>query len=134
MNYEEARKLMKTARNPAKGKPIGNNTRLYFTESTFREDYYSVRLHGNEILRIYKDRFVPSDAGWQTVTTKARLNDLMPIGGVYQRDWNWYYTIGDATYDWGDVFFVSTRDDNYGEVMLCSTHPKWPSQVKEVEA
>ena len=29
MNYEEALALMKTAKNPIKGKPIANNTRLY---------------------------------------------------------------------------------------------------------
>jgi subtilase family serine protease len=140
MNYEQARKTMKNARNPAKGKPIGNNTRLFFENPVGwgrpfgYESYYSVRLHGNEILRIYSDRFIPMDAGWKTVTTKARLNDLMPIGGIHQKNFDWYYTIGDTTYDWGDVYFVSTRDDNYGEVMLYSTHPKWPSQVQEVEA
>ena len=135
MKYEEARRLMKTARNPMKGKPIGNNTRLHFTDpGVGYESYYSVRLHGNEILRIYSDRFVPSDAGWRTVTTKARLNDFMTIGTVHQRNWDWYLTIGDTEYDWDDVYFVSTRDDNYGEVMLYSTHPKWPSQVQEVTA
>jgi len=135
MKYEEATRLMKTARNPMKGKPIGNNTRLYYENpGVGYEPFYFVRLHGNEILRIYKDRFIPLDAGWKTVTTKARLNDLMPIGSVYQRDWDWYLTIGDTTYDWDDVYFVSTRDENYGEVMLYSTHPKWPSQVQEVEA
>ena len=135
MNYEQARKIMKTARNPAKGKPIGNNTRLYYEDpGVGYESYYSVRLHGNEILKIYKDRFIPMDAGWRTVTTKARLNDFMPVGYVYQRNWDWYLTIGDTTYDWGDVCFVSTRDVNYGEVMLYSTHPKWPSQVQEVTA
>ena len=131
MNYEQARKTMKTARNPAKGKPIGNNTRLYYNEFA---DCYSVRLHGNEILKIFPDRFVPMDAGWRTVTTKARLNDLMPMGTVFQKDWDWYLTIGDTTYDWGDVAFVSTRNVNYGEVMLYSTHPKWPSQLQEVTA
>ena len=140
MNYEEARKIMDKARehwkhDPAKGKVIGNNTRLYFEDpGVGYESFYSVRLHGNEILRIYPDRFVPMDAGWKTVTTKARLNDLMPMGNVYQRNWEWYLTIGDATYDWNDVYFVSTRDENYGEAMLYSTHPKWPSQVQEVEA
>ena len=135
MKYEEARRLMKTARNPMKGKPIGNNTRLYYEDPGIgHESYYSVCLHGNEILKIYSDRFVPSDAGWKTFTTKARLNDFMPMGSVYQRNWDWYLTIGDTTYDWDDVYFVSTRDENYGEVMLYSTHPKWPSQVQEVEA
>ena len=131
MNYEQAREIMKTARNPATGKPIANNTRLYYNEFA---DCYSVRLHRNEILKIFPDRFVPMDAGWRTVTTKARLNDFMPMGTVYQKDWDWYLTIGDTTYDWGDVCFVSTRDVNYGEVMLYSTHPKWPSQVQEVTA
>ena len=127
MDYEQARKTMKTARNPAKGKPIGYKTRLYYNEFA---DCYSVHLFGNEILKIFPDRFVPMDAGWRTVTTKARLNDLMPMGTVYQRNWDWYMTIGDTTYDWGDVYFVSTLDENYGQVMLYSTHPKWPSQVR----
>ena len=131
MRNEQARKMMKTARDAARGKPIGNNTRLYCNGFT---DCYSVHLHGNEILRIYSDRFIPMDAGWRTVTTKARLNDLMPIGRVHQKNHVWYYTIGDTTYDWEDVYFVSLRDGNYGEVMLYSTHPKWPSRVQEVEA
>lgn len=131
MNYEQAIKIMKTARNPAEGKPIANNTRLYYHEFL---DCYTVRLHWNTILRIYPDRFEPSDAGWRTVTTKARLNDLMPIGRIHQKNHVWYYTIGDATYDWGDVYFISMRDENYGEVMLYSTYPKWPSQVQEVTA
>lgn len=135
MNYEQARKTMKTARNPAKGKPIGNNTRLHFMNpGVGYESYYSVRLHGNEILRIYSDRFFPSDAGWKTVTTKARLNEHMPIGQIHQKSRVWYLTIGDTEYDWDDVYFVSTRNENYGEVMLYSTHPKWPSQVQEVTA
>ena len=135
MEYKDARRMMKTARNPAKGKPIGNNTRLYFENpGVGYESYYSVRLHGNEILRIYSDRFIPMDAGWRTILTKKRLNQLMPIGQIHQKNHAWYLTIGDTTYDWGDVYFVSLRNENYGEVMLYSTHPKWPSQVQEVEA
>ena len=130
MDYEQARETMKTARNPAKGKPIGYKTRLYYNKFA---DCYLVRLFGNEILKIFPDRFEPSDAGWRTLTTKARLNDLMPMGRLFQRNWDWYLTIGDTTYDWEDVAFVSTLDENYGEVMLYSTLPKWPSQVQEIE-
>ena len=127
MKYEEARRLMKTARNPAKGKPIGNNTRLFevitrpadpMNPSAGYESYYSVRLHGNEILRIHEDRFVPNAAGWYTVTTKARLNEHMEVGRVFQRNWDWYFTTGDTNYEWRDMFFVSTRDENYGEDIL----------------
>ena len=137
MNYEQARETMKSARNPAKGKPIGNNTRLYEIENSLMLDTggiggYEIRLHGNVIMRIYRHHVEPSDAGWRTVTTKARLNEHMPIGRIHQKDFTWYYTIGDTTYDWGDVYFISTRDDNYGEVMLYSTHPMWPSKVQEM--
>ena len=129
MNYWQAQRLMATARWPHKGKPIGNNTRLYDNDG-----YYTIRLHNHVIMEIHRDGFMPMDAGWQTVTTKARLNDLMPMGHVFQKNWDWYLTIGDTTYDWGDVAFVSTRNVNYGEVMLYSTHPNWPSQVQEVTA
>ena len=128
MNYWQAQRLMATARWPHKGKPIGNNTRLYDNDG-----YYTIRLHNNVIMEIYPDGFFPMDAGWQTLTTKTRLNEHMEIGHIHQRNWDWYLTIGDTTYDWGDVCFVSTRDENYGEVMLYSTHPKWPSQVQEIE-
>ena len=131
MDYEQARKMMRTARSPAKGKVIGNNTTLRYNQ--FR-DCFSVCLHGYTILKIFPDRFIPLDAGWKTNTTKARLNEFMPVGHVFQRNKDWYMTIGDTTYDWDDVAFVSTLDENYGEVMLYSTHPKWPSQVQEVTA
>jgi len=129
MNYWQAQRLMATARQPHKGKPIGNNTRLYDNDG-----YYTIRLHNNVIMEIYPDRFIPLDAGWQTLTTKARLNEHMEVGHIHQSNWDWYLTIGDTTYDWGDVYFISTRDDNYGQVMLYSTHPKWPTQVQEVSA
>ena len=61
----------------------------------YREEI-EVRLHGNLIgtvdtasnqLRIF-------DGGWQTVTTKSRLNALMdefaPCMGIFQKDWVWY--------------------------------------------
>ncbi len=137
MNWFAAQRLMTTARNPEKGKPIGNNTRLYFTESTFGDvdDYYSVRLHGNQIMQIYRDRIIPMDGGWQTVTTKARLNEHLPQGFyVFQKNFEWFLqdmnTNADEplVYPFGDVYYI--HSDN--RVMLYSTHPKFP-QVYEKE-
>ena len=102
MNYWKAQTLMASARFPHKGKPIGNNTRLYDNDG-----YYTIRLHNNVIMEIYRDGFFPMDAGWQTVTTKARLNEHMEVGHIHQRDFTWYYTIGDTEYLWSDVYFVS---------------------------
>ncbi len=137
MNWYVAQKLMATARDKTKGKPIGNNTRLYFTESTFGDvdDYYSVRLHGNQIMQIYRDRIIPMDGGWQTVTTKARLNEHLPQGFyVFQKNFEWFLqdmnTNADEplVYPFGDVYYI--HSDN--RVMLYSTHPKFP-QVYEKE-
>jgi len=55
----------------------------------------SVYLHGNLIARV-GDTFVQIlDGGWQSVTTKSRLNALLravtPDGGVFQKDFTWYY-------------------------------------------
>ena len=56
----------------------------------------SVRLHGNEICAIRPDceSMWLSDCGWQTVTTKARLNLLLgcfaPGYGVFQHKGEWF--------------------------------------------
>ena len=144
MNWDEAKELMTTARDKTKGKPIGNNTRLYF-ESAWKETYYSIRLHDNEIMRIYKDRIVPSDGGWQTVTTKARLNEHLPhTFYVFQKNWDWYLKVLSEdenrpfltlnkcygiVYDFNDVYHIH----NERGVMLCSTHPDYPEEYSENE-
>ena len=66
-----------------------------------------VRLHGNLIARV-GDNFVQIlDGGWQSVTTKSRLNALLsavtPNGGVFQKDYVWYYNSSKV----GTVPFVS---------------------------
>ena len=71
-----------------------------------------VRLHGNLIARL-GDSFVQIfDGGWQSVTTKSRLNaildDVNPSCGVYQKDWTWY--LNDNL---GTVPFTSGVEVNY---------------------
>ena len=57
-----------------------------------------IRLHGNKIAQLSKDDqcLYVTDAGWQTKTTKSRLNALMsglcPGCGIYQKDFDWYLT------------------------------------------
>ncbi len=72
----------------------------------------TVRLHGNLIARL-GDTFVQIfDGGWQSVTTKSRLNailnDINPACGVYQKDWTWY--LNDKL---GTVPFTSGVEVNY---------------------
>lgn len=133
MNWKTAQRLMTTARDKKKGKPIGNNTRLYDSSSNFFNTY-EIRLHGNVIMQIYKNRIELSDGGWRTVTTKARLNTHLPQGFyVFQKNWEWFIQDMNVInpddietpmiYPFGDVYYI--HNDN--RVMLYSTHPKYPS-------
>lgn len=64
-----------------------------------------VRLHGNKIAQLdTEDRILwITDAGWQTTTTKSRLNALLAgvtagRARIHQSDFVWYLTRGlDAT-------------------------------------
>ena len=62
------------------------------------ERIISVRLHGNEIFALRPDcqHIWFSDCGWQTVTTKSRLNVLLKCFsrglGLYQKKGEWFIT------------------------------------------
>ena len=53
-----------------------------------------VKLHGNKIAEVYANSIVLFDGGWQTVTTKSRLNAILnefSAGtGVIQRNYEWF--------------------------------------------
>ena len=65
------------------------------TEVSINDRIAEVRLHGNLIARV-GDNFVQIlDGGWQSVTTKSRLNALCDAfcidgEGVFQKDFQWY--------------------------------------------
>ena len=78
----------------------------YITETGVREAI--VKLHGNHIATV-GDTLQISDAGWQTVTTKSRLNALLNefAEGCYlfQKNFDWF--LGDAD---GNVLPVPTEE------------------------
>ena len=69
------------------------NTSVHYNEETCES---IVRLHGNKIAVIGDDFLQVFDGGWQSVTTKSRLNALIDrfcngmTDGVYQRQHVWY--------------------------------------------
>lgn len=82
------------------------------------------KLHGNTIAERFTNeplyRVYISDAGWQTVTTKERLNGLLGeirCGHVYQKDFTWYLVLSDGEHvmEPGDWFAI----DN-GKLALCA--------------
>ena len=71
------------------------NTSVSFNEETGES---IVRLHGNKIAVVGDDFLQVFDGGWQSNTTKSRLNALINrfcnalTDGVYQRQHVWYLT------------------------------------------
>ena len=68
------------------------NTSVHFDPET---GVSVVCLHGNKIAEIDDNSMTIFDGGWQTVTTKSRLNALCDYfcisgEGVFQKDYKWF--------------------------------------------
>ena len=86
-------------------KAIRNRKEHWQCANTLVESFYCsatdrvgsiVKLHGNKIAEVYANSIVLFDGGWQTVTTKSRLNALLDEfatgTGVIQRNFEWFLT------------------------------------------
>ena len=67
------------------------------TEVVTQQDGLStVYLHGNKIAEVGDDFLTIFDGGWQSVTTKSRLNALITefcnavTDGVFQKNYQWF--------------------------------------------
>ena len=58
-------------------------------------DAYHIIYHATTVVSYYKNGVIHVDNGhYQTATTKARINDHIPMRfSVWQKDWKWYITI-----------------------------------------
>ena len=88
-----------------KGNWSSSNTQVTFNEST---NCSSVFLHGHNIATVdhATNAVKVSSCGWQTVTTKSRLNAILSevkYGcSVFQKQWNWYVSFRGQTQDFID--------------------------------
>ena len=84
---------------------IRNRKEHWQSANTLVESFYCsatdrvgsiVKLHGNKIAEVYANSIVLFDGGWQTVTTKSRINALLDEfstgTGVIQRNFEWFLT------------------------------------------
>ena len=74
------------------------------------EGFTSVRLHGNRIAEIEPNGdIILSSCGWDTPTTKSRLNAVLDVFlsgcGIFQKDFTWY--VGDLNTPFFDGFRIS---------------------------
>ena len=88
-----------------KGNWSSSNTQVTFNDST---NCSSVFLHGHRIATFdhSTNAVKVSSCGWQTVTTKSRLNAILSevkYGcSVFQKQWNWYVSFRGQTQDFVD--------------------------------
>jgi len=78
------------------------NTSVHYCEENGES---VVRLHGHKIAVIGDDFLQIFDGGWQTTTTKSRLNALIDrfcngvTDGVFQKDYQWFIKDNNVTRD-----------------------------------
>jgi hypothetical protein len=93
MNHAEAIKMVKGKRN-ANRRKIGNNT---YAE-ILHDNSVGIMLHSTYVVKIHEDNtYTLQTGGWQTVTTKDRINQYSPVR-VYQRKYEWFVKINDKEY------------------------------------
>ena len=111
MTYTEAKALIQTARSRNNGKPLACHTRLMD-----RGTYFAIRYHSTNIIEICSNgAYYLNSGGWQTATTKNRINRYMPFGWyLWQKDFQWYISSpgglkGSKTYIFCDGFRIGPR-------------------------
>jgi hypothetical protein len=80
----------------------GKDWKLANTEVIACSHVTDVFLHGNLIARIGETWIELFDGGWQTVTTKSRLNAILEANGlpgerVFQKNFEWFVNMNGTT-------------------------------------
>ena len=87
-----------------------SNTQVSYNENT---NCSSVYLHGHQIATVDHNTSAVklSSCGWQTVTTKSRLNAILQevkYGcSVFQKQFDWYLSTNNQTVDFWDGMILS---------------------------
>lgn len=89
---------LSSARSKSQGKPVANNTRLFERDN----GSIAVQLHSTDVVTYHADDSCTLDSGgWQTVTTKERMNCYAP-GRVYSDKGIWYVSYAGKQYLYAD--------------------------------
>ena len=91
------------------------NTSVHFDPET---GVSVVRLHGNKIAEVSDTDMTIFDGGWQTTTTKSRLNALctefcIAGEGVFQKDFVWYVRKFAGAINGQSKFVTESFDNGY---------------------
>ena len=91
------------------------NTSVHFDPET---GVSVVRLHGNKIAEVSDNDMTIFDGGYQSTTTKSRLNALcdefcVTGEGVFQKDFQWYVRLFVGAINGKNVFKNETFTNGY---------------------
>lgn len=116
MTFAMAEALWKKVRDPARGKPLRYNTRLFRLD----EDTFGVRYHSTMVVKIHRDgTYTLNNGGWYTYTTKDRINCYSPAR-LSQKQGRWYLAHWEVDFKnertW--LFQNDVRIDEDGKVLL----------------
>ena len=113
IDFDRAHEIIQAQQKRGLGKKkLANNTYLSQDEKSFK-----IELHNNAIIRILNDGSYEIDTrdssgkSWQTLTTKARINEFAPIQ-IHQKRGAWYLQDGskdDCDHIWShleECYFV----------------------------
>jgi hypothetical protein len=94
------------------------NTRVEFDADTNESTVY---LHGNKIAEVGDNYVRLFDGGWQSNTTKSRINAILdehciPGEGVFQKNYQWFIRLYNGT-----EFFVTEFRDSMRLGALATT-------------
>ena len=93
MTHSEAVLMVRGKRN-ANRRKIGNNT---YAE-ILHDNSVGIMLHSTYVVKIHPDNtYTLQTGGWQTLTTKDRINQYSPVR-VYQRKYEWFVKINGKEY------------------------------------
>lgn len=102
MTHAEAVSMVRGKRNSNRRK-IGNNT---YAE-ILHDNSVGIMLHSTYVVKIHPDNtYTLQTGGWQTVTTKDRINQYSPVR-VYQRNYEWFVKINGKEYPFMEGMVVS---------------------------
>lgn len=95
---EKLSQTLSSARSKSAGKPIANNTRLFERGN----GSIAVQLHSTDVVTYHTDgSFTLDSGGWQTVTTKDRINSYSECR-VYSIKGTWYVTYQGKQFQYAD--------------------------------
>ncbi len=101
MTHAEAVRMVRGKRN-ANRRKVGNNT---YAEILY-DGSVAITLHSTDVVKIHPNGlYTLNSGGWQTVTTKDRINQYSPKR-VYQRDFQWYISMNGKEYPFMDGMVV----------------------------